>query len=96
MSDPGLVTTEEQAEQSGVMLVSVPLARRAETVERVANLCAYRMGWTLNPRENKMNVGEPQRVIEVVPLHEPVPREPKPVEPEKEPVYEPEKEPVEP
>jgi hypothetical protein len=53
------------------------------------------MGWTLNPRENKMNVGEPQRVIEVVPLHEPVPSEPKPVEPEKEPVYEPEKEPVE-
>ncbi len=42
-----------------------------------------------------MNVGEPQRVIEVVPLHEPVPSEPKPVEPEKEPVYEPEKEPVE-
>ena len=77
------------------MLVS-PLARRAGTVERVANLCAYRMGWTLNPRENKMNVGEPQRVIEVVPLHEPVPSEPKPVEPEKEPVYEPEKEPVEP
>ncbi len=25
MSDPGLVTTEEQAEQSGVMLVSVLL-----------------------------------------------------------------------
>ena len=73
-----------------------PLARRAGTVERVANLCAYRMGWTLNPRENKMNVGKPQRVIEVVPLHEPVPSEPKPVEPEKEPVYEPEKEPVEP
>ena len=45
---------------------------------------------------NKMNVGEPQRVIEVVPLHEPVPSEPKPVEPEKEPVNEPEKEPVEP
>lgn len=43
-----------------------------------------------------MNVGEPQRVIEVVPLHEPVPSEPKPVEPEKEPVYEPEEEPVEP
>ena len=45
---------------------------------------------------NKMNVGEPQRVIEVVPLHEPVPSEPKPVEPEKEPVYEPEEEPLEP
>jgi hypothetical protein len=30
-------------------------------------------------------IGEPQRVIEVVPLHEPVPSEPKPVEPEKEP-----------
>ncbi len=26
LSDPGLATTEEQAEQSGVMLVSVPLA----------------------------------------------------------------------
>src|SRR5712692_3770070 len=48
-----------------------------------------------NERRNKMNVGEPQRVIEVVPLHEPVPSEPKPVEPGKEPVYEPEKEPVE-
>ena len=45
-----------------------------------------------------MNVGEPQRVIEVVPLHEPVPSEPTPVEPEKEPVHEPEpeEEPVEP
>jgi hypothetical protein len=32
MSDPGLVATEEQAEQSGVMLVSVPFARRAGTV----------------------------------------------------------------
>ena len=45
---------------------------------------------------NKMNVGEPQRVIEVVPLHEPVPSEQKPVEPEKEPAYEPEEEPAEP
>ena len=43
-----------------------------------------------------MNVGEPQRVIEVVPLHEPVPREPKPVEPDEEPANEPEKEPVKP
>jgi hypothetical protein len=56
-----------------------------------------RGGLDVNPkRRNKMNVGEPQRVIEVVPLHEPVPSEPKPLEPEKEPVYEPEKEPVEP
>ena len=43
-----------------------------------------------------MNVGEPQRVIEVVPLHEPVPREPEPVEPENDPGYEPEKEPAKP
>jgi len=43
-----------------------------------------------------MNVGVPQRVIEVVPLHDPVPSEPQPAEPEKEPAYEPEKEPVEP
>src|SRR3989442_1695231 len=40
-----------------------------------------------------MNVGEPQREIEVIPLHEPVPSEPKQVEPEHEPVYEPEREP---
>jgi len=43
-----------------------------------------------------MNVGEPQRVIEVIPLHEPVPTEPEPVEPEQDPVYEPEKKSAEP
>jgi hypothetical protein len=46
--------------------------------------------------EKQMNVGEPQRVIEVIPLHEPVPTEPEPVEPEKDPVYEPEKKSAEP
>ena len=29
------------------------LARRAGTVERVAKLCVYRMGSTLNPREEQ-------------------------------------------